>query len=317
MRIFLTGGTGYVGRAIVAECVRQGHDVVCLVRQGRQLPPAWSAHMHDARTQKTNGTPQITPLLGDVLRADTYADALEHCDAIIHLVGIIREQPTQGITFARMHEQGTKALVDASVHAHWARDRKRFVLMSALGARDGATSQYFQTKWNAEQYVKQSVMNHVIFRPSVIFGPNDQFVNSLAGLLRLPLTPVIGDGQYRLQPVALETVARMFCKAVHTGADDVTWELGGPDALTYNEMLHTIAAAMHRRARLLHLPLGVMRPLISLMENMPAFPITTTQLTMLLEENICRHPSDVYSVYDESPIPFTTGIRTYIKPHTK
>jgi len=186
--------------------------------------------------------------------------------------------------------------------------------MSALGARPGATTGYFRSKWAAEEIVRASGMTHVVFRPSVIFGPDDAFVNMLAGLARLPLTPVIGDGRYRMQPVSLRTVADVFVKALTYAPIDIAFDVGGPEQLAYNDMLREIGDAVGRRVRLAHAPLWLMKPAVRAFERLPFFPVTTTQLAMLLEENICREGTPLYAAYDTPPIRFADGIREYLRP---
>lgn len=303
MKVFVTGGTGYVGSAIVPLLAERGFDVVCLVRPGSRRPSA------------VRDLPAVRTVEGDLLDASSYREALAGCDAAIHLVGIIREAPAKGVTFERVHTEGTRTFVDACVDAGFARDGKRLVHMSALGARPGATSGYFRTKWAAEETVRASGVPHVIFRPSVVFGPEDAFVNMLAGLVRLPVTPVIGSGRYRMQPVSLRTVADVFVKALTYEPVNVAYDVGGPDQIAYNDMLREIGAALgRRRVRLAHAPLAIMRPVVRVMERFPFFPITTNQLTMLLEENICRDGVPFYEAYHTERIPFAAGIREYLAP---
>jgi uncharacterized protein YbjT (DUF2867 family) len=306
MRVFLTGGTGYVGSAILEELSNAGHDAVCLVRDSGRLAPA--------QTEAFGGGGRIMAVKGDLLEPETYREALTDCDAVIHLVGIIRERPSKGATFERVHTEGTKALLEACARAGFGRGGdRRFIHMSALGAGPASTTGYFKTKWQAEQAVRHSGIPHVIFRPSVIFGAKDEFVNMLNGLVRLPLTPVIGDGEYRLQPISLRTVSEAFVKALTFEPVNRTFDMGGPDRLTYNQMLREIGAAGRRKARLVHIPLGLMKPVVAAFERFPFFPITRTQLSMLLEESICREGTPFYEAYGCKPIPFAEGIREFIR----
>ncbi|HZG55301.1 complex I NDUFA9 subunit family protein [Paenibacillus sp.] len=300
MRVFVTGGTGYIGSAVVEALEKEGHETIGLVRKGsaRRGPLA-------RRGMRT--------VEGDLLAPETYRSALAEADAVIHLVGIIREAPSRDLTFDRVHVEGTRALVDACVAAGFAEAGKRFVHMSALGARPAATTAYFRTKWAAEELLRNSGLTHVIFRPSVVFGPDDAFVNMLAGLVRAPLTPVIGDGRYRMQPVSLRTVADVFVKALTYDPVDVAFDVGGPEQLPYNDMLREIGDALQRRVRLAHVPLALMKPVVAAMERFPFFPITTNQLTMLLEENICRSGTPFYDAYGTPPIRFADGIREYLR----
>ena len=296
MRVFVTGAAGYVGTAVVKELLERGHEAICLVRdKALQLDCA--------------DDPRVEVVRGDLLNPGTYREALADADAVIHLVGIIREKPSAGVTFDRVHVEGTRRLLEACKDAQFPAAGKRFVHMSALGSRPNAPTEYFRTKWAAEELVRGSGMPYVIFRPSVIFGPGDEFVNMLAGLVRLPLTPVIGDGEYRMQPVSLATVADLFVKALTHPQTNTAWDVGGPDRLTFNEMLRAIGAAHGRpRVRLVHMPLPLMKPAVRLFERLPFFPITTNQLAMLLDENICRRGTPFYDAFDTPPIPFAAGI---------
>jgi len=304
MRIFVTGASGYIGSAIVERLLEDGHEALCLVRDAARLRGAAAA------------SSRVRVVAGDLLDPASYRSALRDADAVIHLVGIIRERPAAGITFERLHELGTRLLVDACVEAGFATGgRRRFIHMSALGSRPGASTAYFRTKWAAEETVRSSGIPHVIFRPSVVFGPGDEFVNMLAGLVRAPLTPVLGDGRYRMQPVSLRTVADVFAKAAAgVGPANAAYDVGGPEQLAYNELLRDIGAALGRRVRLVHAPLPLMKPIVRAMERFPWFPVTTNQLTMLLEENICRQGTPFYDVYDPPVVRFADGIREYLRP---
>src|SRR5205823_9932145 len=166
------------------------------------------------------------------------------CDTVIHLVGIIREHKSRGITFDRIHRQGTVNVIDAAARA----GARRFLHMSALGARPGARARYHQTKWAAEEAVRESPLAWTIFRPSVIYGPGDGFISLLAGMVRrLPVVPVIGDGRQRLQPVAVEQVAAGFARAVTVEASvKQAYAVAGPDAVSMVDLLTMLGATLHR-----------------------------------------------------------------------
>ncbi|MGG1662712.1 complex I NDUFA9 subunit family protein [Brevibacillus sp. NRS-1366] len=301
MKVFLTGGSGFVGRGIVERLQAGGFDTVCLTR-----PSSKGKREHSEATQ-----PYIAEATGDLFDIDSLAQAMDGCDAVIHLVGIIREQPGKGLTFTRVHVEGTKNVLEAAKRA----GITRFVHMSALGARENATSAYHLTKYEAEGLVRASGIPYVIFRPSVIFGPGDAFVNMLAELVRLPLTPVIGSGAYPLQPVARDTVADVFVQALSLPASTYQiYETGGPAPLTYEQILDAIGDAIgKKRVRKMHIPLGLMKPVINMMEGFPFFPITNTQLTMLLEGNACEDGELLYETFPTTKIPFQEGIATYLR----
>lgn len=298
MKVLLTGSTGFVGRGILAQLIDAGYEPVCLVRPGSEPKLKLTAP----------GKIRLVP--GDLFDQQSLANALQDCDAVIHLVGIIRENRGKGNTFPRIHINGTQNLLEAAKKAKV----MHFIHMSALGARANATSPYHQTKYEAEQLVVHSGIPYTIFRPSVIFGPDDEFVNMLAGLVRLPVTPVLGDGSYRLQPVSRQTVAEVFTEALsNSKAIKETFDVGGPEQLRYTELLDQIGQALHKeKVRKIHLPLALMKPVINLMEGFPFFPITNTQLTMLLEENICTDNEKLYRTFSTEKIPFYEGISTYL-----
>ena len=177
MKIFIAGGTGFVGGHLVRALLKNGHSVRTLVH-GR-----------------STNSGEVEQIAGDVTRFETLEQGLSGCDAVINLVGIIREFPSRGITFERLHVQATANLLAAAA----SNGIRRYLQMSALGSRPAAVSGYHQTKWRAEELVRGSGLDWTIFRPSLIFGPHDAFINMLAVQLRLaPIMPVIGSGSYRL-----------------------------------------------------------------------------------------------------------------------
>jgi uncharacterized protein YbjT (DUF2867 family) len=190
------------------------------------------------------------------------------------------------VTFERLHVEATRCLTGAAAAA----GVKRYLQMSALGTGPLAASAYHRSKFRAEEHVRASGLDWTIFRPAIIFGPGDAFVTRLAGLVRgLPLVPVIGDGEYRLQPVSAADVARCFAMALEM-AETVarTYELCGPDRLTFNELIDTVAKALGRgRVMKLHQPLPLMKAIVPVLQRLPFFPITMDQLQMLVDGNIC------------------------------
>lgn len=299
MRVFITGGTGYVGQAIVNACAAAGHQVQLLVRPGSEhkLP------------QSIRESANVAFMYGDVLQASTLAAAMQDCDAVIHLVGIIREFPRRGITFDKLHIEAARNVVQTAESL----GIKRYIHMSALGARIGSHSGYSHSKGVAEQIVTGSSLAWTIFRPSVIFGPNDEFVNMLAGMIRTtPVVPVIGSGSYRLQPVALANVAEGFAKALlRPETAGKIYEVGGPYSYSYDEMIDEIAAALGKKRLHFHAPLWLMQPVIKVMQGFSFFPITQPQLQMLLEGNTCD-PTAFINEFQVELVPFDKGIQEYL-----
>ncbi len=166
---------------------------------------------------------------------------------------------------------------------------QKFVHMSALGARPDAPTAYHRSKFEGEEVVRRSGMGHIIFRPSVIAGEGGQFVDLLLRLVgRLPIIPVIGDGNYRLQPVDVEDVAAAFVTAAER-ADlvDRCFDLGGPHKLTFNRIVEIVCEELGRTCRTVHVPVGLVRSLAELGSSTPLHtPISPEELSMLLEENV-------------------------------
>ncbi len=270
MKIFISGGTGFVGGHVCRALRERGHELRLLV--------------HRRGGAQESG---IELFEGDVTRPGSFAEGVRGCDAVINLVGIIREFPARGVTFEKLHVQATANLLEAASGS----GIRRYLQMSALGVRADAVSAYHRSKWLAEESVRGSGLEWTIFRPSLIFGPHDAFINMLAAQLRLaPVMPVIGSGSYRLQPIHADDVARCFALALEMpGSVGQAYELCGGDRVSYEELLDMIAFALGRsRPFKPHLPLGLMKLVIPIAQEIPQFPITMDQLQMLLEESICN-----------------------------
>ncbi len=277
MKVLLTGGTGFVGRAMLPHLVSAGHEVRLLAR--RPDAPA-------ARTLASS--PAISIVTGDVLDAASLVQAARGIDAIIHLVGIISEVGPN--TFENAHTRATHH----ALHAARENGATRFLQMSALGTRPQARSRYHQTKWAAEQAVRQSGLDWTIFRPSLIYGRDDHVITMVTRLAQWsPFVPVLGRGRAQLQPVAVEVVAEAFCRALHEPRSrERTYDLGGPERLTFPEILDTILAACGRRRFKLHVPLWLARAQAAVFEAVfpsllgQAPPLNRDQILMLEEDNV-------------------------------
>jgi len=268
MKVFVTGGTGFVGTEIIDKLISEGHDVLALVRG--------DSSRLDTRTEAVKG---------DILKPETFSDYLEGVDAVINLVGIIREIPSKGVTFENMHFKATKNVVDASVK----HGVKRFIQMSANGTRANAVSGYHIYKYEAEEYIKKSGLDYTIFRPSLVYGPKDSFINMLAKFMRTtPAFSYFGDGSYPMQPVSVYEVADIFVGALSEEKTvGQTYSVCGNKVYTYKELLRAVSTAMGRKHLFLPVPEIFIKMGIGMFGKTSWFPITKDQFIMLTEGNAC------------------------------
>lgn len=295
MKIFVTGGTGFLGREVVRQLVAVGHRVVCLVR--------------DPEKGKERLPSTVELQVGDLFDPAGYQEALQNCQAVIHLVGILVEG--FGAGFEKVHVEGTRGLIGACS----ASGVKRFVYMSSLGSREEARSRYHQTKFRAERILRESALDWTIFRPSVIFGPNDQFVNRLARIVRSsPFIPVIGTGSALIQPVSVRDVAGCVCLAVgNPVSKHKIYPLGGPQAYSYEEVFRLIASVLKIKKKVVHVPAPILYP-VAQVSNwvLRNPPITPEQLTMIQEDNVCDSNEAIVDFRLEFQS-FERGIKEYLK----
>lgn len=294
MRVFITGGSGFVGREVVAQLTAKGYAVRVLIRS------AGISSWGDS----------VETVVGDTTQEETLKEKMAGCDAVIHLVGIIREFPGKGITFEKLHTKSTENIVKA---AH-EQGVQRHLQMSANGTREQAKTGYHRTKWAAEEQVRRSNLDWTIFRPSLIYGPGDEFVNMLARMIKLaPIVPVFGDGQYLLQPVHVSNVASAFVDALEK-PDSIgnTYCCCGPDTLSYDQILDRIGSVINlTRIRKIHQPLSLITPLVKLFQSCSFFPITSDQLTMLIEGNTCDDDRWLTD-FNIKPARFESSIHEYL-----
>jgi len=263
--ILVTGGTGFVGGHVVHELRGRDLPVRCLVRDPRKA------------TKLTGWGCEVAE--GDVTDERSLRRAVAGVDTIVHLVAI-RQGPRE--QFQRIMVDGTRDLLSAARDA----GAGRFVHMSALGTSEETRElvPYYWAKWENEQQVRSSGIPFVIFRPSFVFGPDGGILPTFVKLAKLaPVTPIIGSGRQRIQPIWADDLARIFTEA--TQKEDVTgrlFELGGRDAVTWNEFWERLKRVLGLRRPSVHVPVGLMRINALVTERLPGdIPLTRDLLKML------------------------------------
>ena len=275
MHVLVTGASGYVGSHLVPALLAEGHTVRAL-----------------SRTPEAGGYEGVETVAGDVTDVGSLGGAFDGCDAVVHLVGIIDESPSKGVTFERVHVDGTRNV------AHAAREAgvTRFVHMSANGARADGRSEYQTTKWRAEEVVRGVGFEHlVVFRPSTLFGDpgpdNPEFAKRLwETLVRpFPVLPVFGRGDYELQPVHVQACALAMARALTRDASGgQSYCVAGPERIPYKEVLRRIARGGGIDPKpTAPVPIFAARLGVNTLGRAGLLPISPAQFEMLVEGNTC------------------------------
>ena len=290
--ILVTGGTGFVGPAIVHALRAADRPVRVLVRDRARAGQLESLGCELAE--------------GDMTDAASLRAAVKGCDTVVHLVAILVGKPAD---FERIMSRGTRDLVDA------ARDSgvRRWVQMSALGTSERSKDvvPYYGAKWDMEQTVKASGLPYVILRPSFVFGRGGGALKTFLGLGRLPVTPVAGAGKQRIQPIWIDDVAAYFNRAVDLDeATDRTFELGGPDILDWDELYGRIRTVLGKKRRTVHVPMALMRVSATLVEFLPGPKPITRDLLKMLEtgDNVVSEPG-APETFGITPVPLDEQLR--------
>lgn len=307
MKTCLIGGTGFVGTHLVEKLIADGHRARLLVRPGSEPRPHW---LEACET-----------VSGEVASEAAVSECVSGCDAVIYLVGILREHPSRGVTFDALQYRGVERTIDAARQA----GVQRFLLMSANGVKAEGTP-YQRTKYFAEEALRASGLDWTIFRPSVIFGDprgemefcsqlkRDIIDGPLPAPLFFPGLLPTNAGSFELAPVAVRDVAAAFSYALtHDETIGQTYALCGPKALSWKSILKTLATASGKANKLmLPAPALAIRTAAALLEQFPWFPITRDQITMLLEGNTCGGDTG-FQRLGMVPTPFDLEALSYLR----
>ena len=274
MRVAVTGGTGFVGSHTVRALSKAGHEVVVVARGKKRRPRR----------------PGVSFVRGDLTDAAPLADAFAGCDAVVHLAAIIRERGRQ--TFDGVHRVGAERVAEAARQARV----PHLIHQSANGVDPDPRYPYLATKWAGEQAVRASGVPFTVLRPSTIFGPGDGFFTVIAKLIRLSLVgpiplavPIAGDGRALFQPIYINDLVRCITTVLERGPDSSVHEIGGPEHMSYNDIVLLVRDTLGARRILLHVPVRLMLPPVFVMEHVMRNPMVTLgQLRLLERNNITR-----------------------------
>jgi NADH dehydrogenase len=265
------GGSGFLGRHVVRALAKRGYRVRAAVRR-----PELAGHL-----QPFGVVGQIHAVQANVRNAASVAAAIRAADAVVNLVGILFERGPQ--RFEAVQAQGAGHVAQAAAAAE-----ARLVHVSAIGADEHSPSAYARAKAAGETNVLSACPAATIFRPSIVFGPEDDFFNRFAAMARFsPVLPLVGGGTTRFQPVYVADVAEAIARAVDgTIATGTTYELGGPQVFTFRELLEFILATVERRRLLVPLPFWAARLQAALLQFLPTPPLTPDQVDLLKRDNV-------------------------------
>ena len=271
------GGSGFIGRYIVQRLAQRGWILRIAVRR-----PDSALFL-----KPLGDVGQITPMAANIRHDASVAAAIEGVDHVINLVGVLYEHGPQ--RFAAVHAEGARRVASAARAA----GVKRLLQMSALGADAGSPSLYARTKAEGEAMVREAFPEAVILRPSVVFGPEDDFFNRFAEIARFsPILPLIGGGKTRFQPVYVGDVADAAVAILDRPEDapfapaGKTYELAGPRIYSFKQLMELLLAEIGRKRILMPVPWGIARLQAAVLGLLPQPPLTLDQLKLLQRDNI-------------------------------
>jgi NADH dehydrogenase len=297
--VAVAGGTGFIGRELISRLVRAGHSV--------RVPTRNAAHADDLLPLAS-----VELAVGNVYDADFLRRCLEGCDVAVNLVGILNERGRNGDGFRRAHVQFTAGLLRAMQETHV----PRLLQMSALNAdAEHGRSHYLRTKGEAERLVRDAAgVESTLFRPSVVFGPNDSLTLRFASLLRLTAGMLpLACANARFAPIYVGDVAEAFMRALGDAATaGATYELCGPEVLTLAQIVRLTADAAQLPCHLLPLPDAISRLQGLLMDFVPGKPFSSDNYRSLLTDSLC-HDNGCERLGIE-PASFTAWVPLWLRP---
>lgn len=289
MRILVTGGTGVIGEGIIPELRKRGHDVRLLSRHADDDAKQWEG---------------VEAFAGNVSEPSSLHGAADNCDAVLHIAGIVKENPPE-LTFQSVNVDGTQHVIDEAKRANV----QRFLFVSSLGA-DAGTSDYHKSKLDAEQLVERSGLAWTIVRPGNVYGPGDEVISMILKMIRmLPAIPVIDSGNQEFQPIWYEDLARVLATVLER--DDTRGailEAAGNEVTSMNDLIERLGEITDRHPIRVPIPMSIASLTAKLAGLAIEVPVDDVKLTMLQERNVVRG-NNALDLVDVQPTPLDDGLR--------
>jgi uncharacterized protein YbjT (DUF2867 family) len=296
--ILVAGGSGFIGAAVVRRLAGQGADVaVMTAHPERSL----------ARIERLGAR----AVRGDVRDLASLDAAVRGADAVVQALTFPTfpvEKPSRGYTFEEFDHLGTERLAKAAA----AGGAARFVYASGVGAAPGAEKVWFRAKWAGEEAVRATGIGHAVVRPSWVYGPEDRALNRFVSLYRrLPFVPVVGDGRQRLQPVFVDDVADVLARAAAPGAPSGTFEIGGPEVMTMDDVLGVMMDVAGRRKPLVHVPTALPKLGGAVLRVLPRPPLSPDAVDFLTGDAVAD-TGPLLRAFPMRLTPLREGLATYL-----
>ena len=306
MKVAIFGSTGFVGKYLLNTLIKNNHQVYALIRNGSE--------------NKINNVSNINIINGEINNNTSLEQTIMNCSTVIYNIGIIREFPSKGISYQKLHYEYAKKVIDKAK----AFNIKHFILMSANGVKENGTG-YQHTKFLAEEYLKQSGLNYTIFRPSLIFGPpkaeDQEFCTQLRDtMIKLPIPAplffshfnIFKAGNFKMSPIHIENVAEFFIKSIENSKHYMkTYNLGGLQSYNWKQIITNISLALRKNKWMIPAPVEFIKVVAFFFDRFKFFPITRDQITMLLEGNTCNS-DELFKDFNITPIDFSVRSLSYL-----
>ena len=297
--ILVTGATGFVGRHLVQALRAKGYQIRALVRDSAKADALRALGCEIAS--------------GDVTDISSLEKSMQGVDVVYHLVGIRREIGRQ--SFESVNTHGTKNVVDAMIKANL----RRLIFVSIVKADPTSHSRYLRSKWFAEEAIRESSLSSTIFRSAVIYGEGGEGFTTLVNMVRnAPIVPVVGNGLYKMQPLFVGDLVECLVRALdNEETSKRLYEIGGPETMTFNEVLRAIGETYGKRTRLLHQPAFLVKPFLGIMEKLLPKPLLTRdELELLFVDTICD-VQEAKRVFGQPSTALKEGLLKAFPPQTK